>query len=214
MGNLRWMSGFYEPNENDKYIAKCIFEKVEGVSRSICDFGFGNTLLAENLERSNFKGQYIGIDYDNEAVNNAQFKGRGDNIRFVLGDMLEYDGSDFDCCICSRVFHHFNKKDAILAINKMVRTISTQGMLIVVDSLRDYGNRKDRFLYLPYFFMDNIIEAYKKINGKSQEVDIKSTENSASMNQYWLLACVINAEKISFSVDFLDAYEDGNFNSI
>lgn len=191
MENLRSMQDIYKANSFDRIIASEIYDAI-GTCADICDFGAGHTELADFFVSENGKN-YAGVDINQGFVQmaNERFK-NSTNIKFIYSSLFDFENPDYDCVVCSRLIHHFSNSSFRKCIRKMIETISFQGRIIIIDSLRDYSNRTDRFLYLPenciYELTQNILNVSYK-----QEKEIM-----VSGNQYWMLTADIAAEVLSF----------------
>ena len=185
------MQDIYRANSFDRFIATEIYEAI-GVCSEICDFGAGHTELADFFVSDTGKS-YTGVDINQGFVRmaNDSFKDNT-NINFISSSLFDFENSGFDCVVCSRLIHHFSTDFFRMCIRKMIETISFQGRLIFVDSVRIYNNRADRFLYLPPNCIYEVLQNIAKVpNNQENEIAI-------SDNQYWMLIVDITADFLSF----------------
>lgn len=185
------MQDIYKANSFDRIIASEIFDAI-GTCTDICDFGAGHTELADFFVSDTGKN-YVGIDINRRFVQmaNDNFK-NSTNIKFIYSSLFDFENPDFDCVICSRLIHHFSASFFRKCICKMIEVVSFQGRLIIIDSVRNYDNRTDRFLYLP----ENCI--YEVLQNISNVPYNQETEITVPENQYWMLTADIADGFLSF----------------
>lgn len=190
------MQDIYKTNSFDRKIASEIFDAI-GTCDHICDFGAGHTELA-NFFVFDAGKNYAGIDINHRFVQmaNDSFK-NNINIKFIYSSLFDFENPNFDCVVCSRLIHHFSPSIFRKCIRKMIETISFQGRLIIVDSVRNYNNRTDRFLYLP----KNCI--YEVLQNISNVPYNQEREIIISDNQYWMLTADIAVGFLSFKTTII-----------
>lgn len=173
------------------YIAAALGKHITPSSH-VLDLGFGNCELMKLLSSSEYHCIYTGIDSDPACVSDAQKKISELSLESMcsvkLGTDLKSVSGHFEYCVCSRLLHHLAPKVFHQTLKEMVQALKENGTLLLVDSIRDYRNRPDRFLYTPYSVLNELSELFP---------------NHESMIQY-NPACRIDVEelwlqKISFS---------------
>lgn len=184
------MQDIYRANSFDRFIASEIYEAV-GDCLDICDFGAGHTELADCF-LSDSEKSYTGIDINQGFVRMAHDRFKDNtNIKFIDSSLFDFGDSGFDCVVCSRLIHHFSAAFFQKCIRKMIETVSFQGRLIIIDSVRNYKNRADRFLYLP---QNCIYEVLQNISNASYQ---QENEITVPDNQYWMLTVDIATGALS-----------------
>lgn len=126
---------------------------------TVCDLGFGNTFLLQKIINKNQNIRYIGVDSDGALCDKVQTFMAGNNInnaQVYAEDIVDFDSQRCDICVISRVFHHFDKNESEKIFANAFKMISHKGRIIIIDSFRDYSNRKDRFNYFPLFFIHQL----------------------------------------------------------
>lgn len=191
------MQDIYKANSFDRIIAYKIFEEIATYT-DICDFGAGHTELADFFVSDTGKN-YTGIDINKKFVQvaNDSFK-NSTNIKFIYSSLFDLEKSDFDCVVCSRLIHHFSPPFFRKCIRKMIGTISFQGRLIIIDSVRNYDNCTDRFLYLPKNCIYEVLQNIPNVP-YNQEKEIEVSDN-----QYWILTVDIAAGMLSFKTTVIE----------
>ena len=185
------MQDIYKANSFDRIIATEIFDAI-GTCADICDFGAGHTELADFFVPDTSKN-YTGIDINQRFVQmaNENFK-NSTNINFIHSSLFDFKNPDFDCVICSRLIHHFSASLLQKCIRKMIETISYQGRLIIIDSVRNYNNCADRFLYLPQSCIYEVLQNISSVPyNQVKEITVPD-------NQYWMLTVDVAAGILSF----------------
>lgn len=192
---------------NDQGIlSKKIAAKINDLSaahKRICDFGFGNFLLMEAVAERDADCLYLGVDKNKLAVEIARNRikelGKDDFFSVELADLFDFSRSGFDCCICSRLFHHFSLNEAKNALKSMAKAVGMNGRLIVTDSIRDYGNRADRNSYTPYFFVNEM----SALLGATNITILPIRDARLNFNQMWFLCIDICADKATLELHTL-----------
>lgn len=187
----------YKKNKTDIKIASKISKLVKDC-RMICDIGFGNTVLAEMLKKNNPEFNYCGIDIDNECVEKSKEKSLGKNIHFFHGCLNDVDTSQIDCFIMSRVIHHMSPQEFKMIIHDIMSKIKKGGELIIVDSIRDYTNRPDRKLYLPFYIFTQTIQYLPMYDISSKCV------GEAVFNKYWIMKLNITKGSVEYLLEFIE----------
>ena len=170
---------------------------------SILDIGCGNRMLYDAIcgKAANADCYYMGLDIDRSTIQklyqSIEARPGGCRCDFSDMDISSLPPLSFDYCICSRLFHHFDKPAALHYLSQMERITKDGGGLIIVDYVRDYSNRKDHFLYLPDFFIT-------ALQGKKQETGrmSKGADSSLSLENgcIWMLAVRKNGASRQFSL--------------
>lgn len=144
-------------------IAFAIQKHIRPSSR-VLDFGFGNSELLKLLTAPRLQCHYTGIDVDPECVSKAQKvisrRHLESECTLLLGADLESMQGQFDYCVCSRVLHHLPLTEFRQTLEKMALTLKPEGTLLLVDSIRDYRTRPDRFLYTPYSILNELSDLF------------------------------------------------------
>ena len=166
--------------------------------KQICDVGFGNTLLAETLVKHNPDVNYIGIDLDPICVSDAQKKSLGKNISFLAGQVNKINLPLIDCFVVSRVAHHMSMEEMETTLHNMMVHVMQCGKLVIVDSIRDYTNRPQHYLYLPFYFIAN---TYQYLS--SHKIDCNFI-GDAKVNKYWVLELDVLKTRAKYSLKFID----------
>ena len=187
----------------NKKIAAKISELSKGCGR-LFDIGFGNCSLIEVISSSGRNCSYFGIDLESTTVELARAYISKHNIATLFSveqvDILKFTGKSFDCCVCSRLFHHFSLLEAKAVLKSMTEIIDMNGRLIIADSIRDYRNRSDRNSYTPYFFLNEISAL---IGSENVEI-LPINDARLNLNQIWFLCVDIHAKMAKFSLHILN----------
>ena len=191
------MKDIYKANEVDIIIASKISEMINE-SKFICDIGFGNTILVDSLNGTSRNIHYCGIDMDDDCVNNAKNKNYGDNICFLVGNVNEMVFPTADCFVLSRIIHHLTPFEVDKLLRNIINSLIKPGKIIIVDSIRDYTNRTERYLYLPF---DIVSLSYKQLG--SYGIMFHSSRN-AKINNYWCMVIEVSERQIKYNLDFWD----------
>ncbi len=79
-------------------------------------------------------GSVTGIDISPKMIEIAQSKFRGDNVRFVCGDVESADvGRDYDCVVVYNAFPHFPEPERL--IGRLSSLLSEGGILTVAHGM-------------------------------------------------------------------------------
>ncbi|MBR0191593.1 MAG: class I SAM-dependent methyltransferase [Thermoguttaceae bacterium] len=131
---------------------------------SVLDVGFGNCEMLKILTAPRLHCRYTGIDVDPECVSKAQKVISKCHLEsectLLLGADLESMQGQFDYCVCSRLIHHLPLREFRQTLEKMMLTLKPEGTLLLVDSIRDYRTRPDRFLYTPYSILNELSDLF------------------------------------------------------
>lgn len=194
-------------DSNDhEILCKKIAAKINELSaayKRVCDFGFGNFMLIETIASRNDDCLYLGIDKNKIAVEIARKRitelGKNDFFSVELADVFNFSRGGFDCCICSRLFHHFSLNEAKNVFQSMAKIVDMNGRLIIVDSIRDYNNRLDRNSYTPYFFVNEM----SALLGAKNIIILPVRDARLNFNQMWFLCIDIHTDKATFELHTL-----------
>jgi len=190
-------SACHKINDADIKIAAEISEQI-CKCKQICDIGFGNTLLAEMLVKINPDICYLGIDLNTTCVSEAQKKSLGSNISFFAGNMYEVSLPQIDCFVASRVVHHMPPDEVGVTICNIMSHIKECGKLVIVDSIRDYSNRPQHYLYLPFYFLT---QTYRYLSSYATNY---TCIGDAEVGKYWVLVLEVLKGRAEYSLKFID----------
>jgi SAM-dependent methyltransferase len=105
-----------------------------------CGYGqMSNTLALQSSQRS-----LVGVDRDERKIQVAKSAARTvANVRFVLGDLLEWDYPQVDCVLLIDVLHYWTAEKQRQLIAKAAGCLSENGTLIFREGLRSssWGHR-------------------------------------------------------------------------
>lgn len=170
---------------------------IKGCQR-VCDIGFGNTALAEMLLKECPSIFYCGIDINGICVDEAEKKLSKENIHFYTGEMTEIKLPQFDCFVISRVIHHMTATEIEATLRTVIYNLNGNGKLVIVDSIRDFSNRSNRYLYLPFYIL---AQTYKFLS--SHELTCRCVGNAA-INKYWAIVMDVSENRASYLLEFID----------
>lgn len=184
-------------NDGDAEVITRISTLIKGCQR-VCDIGFGNTTLAEILLQECPSIFYCGIDINRTCVDEAKKNISKGNIRFYTGRMTEIKLPQFDCFVISRVIHHMTATDLDATLRDVIYNLNGNGKLVIVDSIRDFSNRANHYLYLPFYIL---AQTYKYLS--SYELICRCVGNIA-INKYWVILLDISENRASYLLEFID----------
>lgn len=107
-----------------KSIKKYINFKKKTVLEIGCGDGNTSSLLADGTEN------YLGIDPDDNAINNAKSKFKNIDFRIGSGESLEFEDSIFDVVLFTLSLHHQN---ASIALKEADRVLTKNGVLLIIE---------------------------------------------------------------------------------
>ena len=81
-------------------------------------------------------------------------------------------------------------------LRKMIDIVDDNGRLILVDSIRDYSARADRFSYTPYFFVNEISNLTK-----AECRFVYCADAIINVNQIWFLTIDLSESQIIFGLE-------------
>lgn len=158
----------------------------------IVDVGFGNTILAETIFSQKNGCTYIGVDTNSETVELAAKAFAGNqNVRFFFGEINSLPSLKADIIIWSRVFHHIDLVQARNQFDCMRNILKDNGKIIIVDSIRDYCGRENRYSYTPIFFINEMSRAFEMERNRI----VYSAMDNISVNQFWKLVITKGQEE-------------------
>lgn len=159
---------------------------------AIVDVGFGNTILAETIFSQKKGCTYIGVDTNSKTVE-AATKEYADNqqARFFLGEIDSLPSLKADIIVWSRIFHHLDLAQARKQFDSMRNILKDNGKIIIVDSIRDYCGRENRYSYTPIFFINEMSRAFETERNRI----VYSDRNNISVNQFWKLVITKGQEE-------------------
>ena len=163
MENMNSMNSTNKTDIQAAHIAFTIQKHIRLGSR-VLDLGFGNCELLKTLTAPKLHCHYTGIDLDPECISEAQKVISQLHLEsectLLLGADLESIQGMFDYCVCSRLIHHFPLTEFRQTLEKMALLLKPKGTLLLVDSIRDYRTRPDRFLYTPYSVLNELSDLF------------------------------------------------------
>jgi len=130
---VKWR--FEEKNfeEYDAFIAE---------RKRIYDIGCGLGYLSYFLHYRNSDRDIIGIDYDDDKINIAQNGyDKGENLKFLQGDIREVEITDADVVIYNDVLHYISAEKQLEVLNKTVDNLNAGGLILIRDGITDLENR-------------------------------------------------------------------------
>lgn len=111
-------------------IKEAIATQLSGISyNNVLDVGCGTGLFADC-----FKGEYTGIDINQEYIRRAETKGRG---TFLVADAtsLPFNNETFGLVFTLGVLHHLDKQEREKMLKEMWRVCKAGGHILIVDGL-------------------------------------------------------------------------------
>lgn len=127
------VSWFFKP------FYKRVLEQIRTVpGEKVLSVGCGTGTLELLLAKSFPKSTVVGLDLSKGMLEKAGIKASGvSNISFIEGDaeQLPFESASFDVVICSHSFHHYPNQEKTLS--EMRRVLHSQGILFIVDGLKD-----------------------------------------------------------------------------
>ncbi len=118
----------------------------------IVDLGCGYGFLSIMLGLMSKEREILGIDYDEEKISiAANCLSKSEKLRFVCADVTLYDFEKADAFVIADVLHYFSTEKQIQLIEKCIKQLNPDGILIVRDA--DAAMQKQhRFTKLTEFF--------------------------------------------------------------
>lgn len=166
---------------------------------TVLDIGFGNTMLFKNLIKKNNIKSYTGVDIDKcvveKAMRDIHVEDKTNKVDFICGNIDGLSLLKSDVIICSRLFHHLPIDVARQYLDILSNALYENGRLIIVDSIRDFSNRDDRYSYTPIFFINEI----SRILGEHGRI-IYSPDDCIAVNQFWKLIILLEKNCFSFEI--------------
>lgn len=123
------------------HIINDIAEKINVLPKEsrILDIGCGTGNLLGKLKDDK---ELIGIDQSLEMLIMA--KNKYPNLTLKLGNFLDdnYDDNPIDVIVSTYAFHHLDSKEKIEALDNMIKALSPNGKIIIVDLM--FENQRER----------------------------------------------------------------------
>ena len=189
---------FDNEKELQKYLAEVVSGKIKNNAK-ICDVGFDNVFFMQKLIDKNIKFNYYGTDIFDETVEPAKEYINKHKLLNCVVEKLPFQQltrNDFNVCTCFRLFHHFDKNLTIEFLEKMLKTINYTGVIYLSDSIRDFNNRKDRYSYTPYFYLNEITKLAKK-----RSIKVKHSENAElNVGELWIMEIKLTKDSCEFAL--------------
>ena len=135
-----------------------------------CGIGELTTVIARQV----FKGQVVGLDISESAVEIAKTKNKHIPIDFLRAsaDGLPFDSSRFNKCFISFGLHHMPGQARQKTLKEINRILSPEGILYVIDyNLPERGLR--RLVAIAYAKSDESKEAFKMLKNGNLTKEIK-----------------------------------------
>lgn len=140
---------------------------------TIIDLGCGEGIISSYLA-NNSKRKIIGVDLDKSRIQNSRQK----NLKFIPGDMRNYNLKNADGVILSDVLHHVGFEDQDQVLNNISKSLKKNGILIIKeidtqDFIRSKLSRFWDFVFYPkekvYFNSAKVLaQKLKKLGFKVQ----------------------------------------------
>lgn len=112
---------------------KTFFEEIS--IGKVLDVGCGTGRFTARLRELFPSAQIVGVDPDQESLNQAKDVLPGVDFRWMSGENLLFADQTFDVAAISMVLHHLKDVSAVLA--EMKRVITHNGYLLVVELVAD-----------------------------------------------------------------------------
>lgn len=109
----------------------------------ILNLGCGYGFLDFILHWTSAERILLGLDYDAEKIEVAKnCFGRGDQLQFMAGDILDFPTDDkYDCILIMDVLHYLIPEKQAAVCERCIRQLNAGGRLIIRDGLQDYKER-------------------------------------------------------------------------
>jgi cyclopropane fatty-acyl-phospholipid synthase-like methyltransferase len=189
-------------NDVDNKIIESILSEIKGTER-ICDIGCGNNFLLQGLIKAYPDAKYLGIDNDPSVIIDLNetiiMNNYSSNAIAILGSYNKIPSHmKFEISVCSRLFHHLDNIKARELLLIMLNSIQRDGLLLIIDSIRFFHDRKDRYFYTPFYFINEICN----INQVDTKI-IHKEDFEMSVGTYWILKAKINAKYNTFELQVI-----------
>lgn len=201
MGNLLLVKNIVSYEHEESMIMDALVSCIREDSK-ILDFGCGQGLLVDRLLSANKRFCYIGIDTNGDSI--EKFSQKIENNRW--GNICKcyhlsypkFEKFNFNACICSRVFHHLNMDTAMRTFTSIFNQMLNGGQIIIVETIRDFSQRLDRYLYRPSFFINMVATMVSK-----EFIDI-SGDTDFELNDLWIMNVMISENKVKIAIKKLN----------
>ncbi|HEX2977659.1 MAG TPA: class I SAM-dependent methyltransferase [Candidatus Babeliales bacterium] len=101
-------------------------------AQKILDVGCGSGLITHYVQDILWESKVVGVDRDQPVIKNAQEA--FPEIRFFTSDgQLPFEDASFDCVYASYVFHHLKTDDQKKLLHEMIRVLTPNGLLIILE---------------------------------------------------------------------------------
>lgn len=125
----------------------------------IIDLGCGNGGLAIILSKLSKKRKVIGWDFDKKRIGNADsFLENNGNVSFEYKDVVRNQFPKLSGAIASDLLHHLSKKNQNILIDKIYKSLRSNGVLIIKEV-----DKSSKMRYLMSRFWDWILYRQDKI---------------------------------------------------
>ena len=168
----------------------------------VLDIGCGNIQLMMSLSEIFKDIEYTGLDIDPSVISLMEKaiaeKKISNNFHTILGSYHYGLRADYSVCISSRLCHHLNHSEAVKLIQKMIYAVRRNGRLLIIDSIRDFNGRNDRFYYTPFFFINEVCN-----QNPAKIKFIYNMMDELLIGTYWLLVADVTEEENCFNLQII-----------
>ncbi|MBI2774483.1 class I SAM-dependent methyltransferase [Candidatus Dependentiae bacterium] len=100
--------------------------------KKILDVGCGNGMITHYVQDILWESKVIGVDRDKTAIENAQ-KEFPEMHFFTCDDRLPFEDASVDCVYAAYVFHHLKTDSQKNLLREMMRVLTPNGLLIILE---------------------------------------------------------------------------------